>query len=63
MAHMSDNYMENYWRGGTAEERTRTLIAELTSILGGVTYTQVCVTSAGKQYKKLVIEYEDTSNN
>jgi hypothetical protein len=63
MAHMSDNYMENYWRGGTAEDRTRELIAELTSILGGVTYTQTCVTSAGKQYKKLVIEYEDTSDN
>lgn len=63
MAHMSDNYMENYWRGGTTEERTRTLIAELTSILGGVCYTQTCVTSAGKQYKKLVIEYEDTSDN
>lgn len=63
MAHMSDNYMENYWRGGTAEDRTKELISELTELVGGVTYTQTCVTSAGKQYKKLVIEYEDTADN
>jgi len=55
--------MENYWRGGTAEDRTKELISELTELVGGVTYTQTCVTSAGKQYKKLVIEYEDTFDN
>ena len=44
MAYMSDHYMENYWRGGSEEDRVRELCEELTSILGGVTYTQVCVT-------------------
>ena len=63
MAYMSDHYMENYWRGGSEEDRVRELCEELTSILGGVTYTQVCVTSAGIEYKKLVFEYEDSTDN
>ena len=63
MAYMSDHYMENYWRGGKEKDRVRELCEELNSLLGGVTYTQQCVTSAGKSYKKLVFEYEDSSDN
>tara|TARA_B100000073_G_scaffold147078_1_gene121057 strand:- start:5499 stop:5684 length:186 start_codon:yes stop_codon:yes gene_type:complete len=59
----NDRYMARYWHGGTDKDRVRELCEELTSILGGVTYTQVCVTSAGKEYKKLVFEYESSTNN
>jgi len=59
----NDRYMARYWHGGKDRDRIRELCEELTSILGGVTYTQSCKTSAGKQYKKLVFEYEVTTNN
>ena len=60
---MSDTYMTNYWRGGTADERAKELVSELTSLLNGVSYTTTSVTSTGKTYKKLVIEYADSTDN
>ena len=60
---MSDYYMSDYWRGGTATDKKSELVKELADLLGGIAYTQTCTTSAGKTYKKLVIEYEDSANN
>lgn len=57
------NLIGDYWSGGSSGPQTQRMIAELTNKLQGVTYTQTCTTSGGKTYKKLVIEYEDTSNN
>jgi|TARA_B100000902_G_C27298079_1_gene911204 hypothetical protein len=53
----------DYWNGGSSGEQTQRLIAELTDKLKGITYTQTCTTAEGTTYKKLVIEYEDSSNN
>ena len=55
--------MSDYWRGGTATDKKSELVKELADLLGGIAYTQTCTTSAGKTYKKLVIEYEDSANN
>ena len=65
---MSTNLINEYWNGESLNplhknQRRQQLLTDLVTALNGVTYTQSCVTSNGKTYKKLVIENEDTFDN
>ena len=60
---MSTNLINDYWNGVSSSVNSQELLTELVASLNGITYTQICTTTDGRTYKKLVIEYEDPSNN
>jgi hypothetical protein len=60
---MSTKLINDYWNGGSSSVNSHELLTELVHSLNGITYTQTCTTTDGRTYKKLIIEYEDTSDN
>ena len=59
---MNDKYMSNYWRGGTTKDRIAELLAELSDLTGGKSYSKRTVSSYGKDTVQLVVEYDVTDN-
>lgn len=58
---MNDNYMSNYWRGGTTKDRIAELLAELSDLTGGKSFSKRTISSYGKHTVQLVVEYDVTS--
>lgn len=58
---MNDNYMSNYWRGGTTKDRIAELLAELSDLTGGKSFSKRTISSYGKHTVQLVVEYDVAS--
>ena len=56
---MHKSYMSDYWRGrGIQKDRIAELLAELSDLTGGKSYSKRTVSSYGEDTVQLVVEYD-----